>query len=350
MTQTLSDDVTEAAYDWLGVLKAGGVSAADRRAFETWLAADLRHEEAFERAQTLWDACDGLEPGDIDPDLIHDARAPTRIREGLLFGAGMRPLAWGLAAACALISAVLIFGGTLRPTIPGPGDLVVQSTGIGETVMLTLADGTVATLGAQTEIGIGFSENARWVVLRRGAAYFDIAADAARPFRVQAQDLTAEALGTVYEMRNNGGVARVSVAEGQVAVHRPYQVLGLSLPFDQTERLAPGDRIAALGDGDATRLSPVAPDQIAIWRENRLVYDGAPLREVIADANRYHATPIRIAEGSGIGEMVITAGFAAGEIEIMLSVLQRILPIEIDRSAVQSSGEGGIIIRRAPAQ
>ncbi|MEM9046580.1 MAG: FecR domain-containing protein [Pseudomonadota bacterium] len=341
--QTGSNSVTDAAYYWFEIMQAGAASDADSRAFEAWLEADSRHEEAYDRAVTLWAAYDQLESAEIDADLMREANAAGGSALAWLLAAltpSRRGLALGAAALALFYVGINLFG-DLRPTGPDARvELHRLTTGIGETVAITLEDGTEATLGAKTELDIAFSENERWVLLRSGAAYFDIAKDRHRPFRVRSGALTASALGTAFEARNNADVVRVEVAEGEVSVDHPAAIFGIILPWSTSQALLPGDRIVALSRTEVETLPTIPTDQVGQWRSNRLIYDGAPLRELVADANRYSATPIRIEGSAAVGEQTVTAAFSPEEIDFMLSTLEQILPVQVDRSVA-----GQILIR-----
>ncbi|MEM6677849.1 MAG: DUF4880 domain-containing protein, partial [Pseudomonadota bacterium] len=73
----VSADIAQAAHECLARMSHPDATNEERRAFEIWLAADLRHEEAYDRAITLWAALDTLERGDIDADLLEPRAQPT---------------------------------------------------------------------------------------------------------------------------------------------------------------------------------------------------------------------------------------------------------------------------------
>ncbi|MEM6679293.1 MAG: FecR domain-containing protein, partial [Pseudomonadota bacterium] len=305
--------------------------------FEIWLAADLRHEEAYDRAITLWAALDTLERGDIDADLLEPRAQPTLWPPQVLEPRRARS-GWTIAVAAMLLILALpaLYIGvswSRDATFAAGVDFAAHSTEIGEVRQITLEDGTRITLGPRTTLDAGFSATERWVVLKDGAALLHIATDADRPFSVRLGGLTATALGTVFETRRGGGVSRVAVAEGRVAVRKTWLVFGWPLlGLEDRETLAVGDRVAAVEDLGLERLNPVDPAAIGAWRDRRLVYDGAPLRELIADVNRYVDQPVLLAEGdAGLAELTVTAAFQGDEIDALLSTLPRILPVAVER-------------------
>ncbi|MEM6539268.1 MAG: hypothetical protein AAF668_16250, partial [Pseudomonadota bacterium] len=131
----------------------------------------------------------------------------------------------------------------------------------------------------------------------------------------------------------NGGVARASVAEGDVAVTFPVTVNGQALGVLSEVRLSAGFRVEA---SLAAGLSPpaVAPvDQIAAWRRSKLLYNGAPLREVLADAARYLSEDMEIdPSADAVLDQAVRGGFDAVDIDGLLATLDAVYPISIDRS------------------
>lgn len=340
------DDISRAAHDWRALLSSPDARDEDRRAFEAWLAADVRHEEAYDRAVTLWAAYDHLHKGDIDEDLMR----PTAMeRWSLLIERtrsilAARRLRFAAAAAAAVIIAVIAAPAILpvvsesgRPAAVSEQVIATYSTKTGETATVTLDDGTIATLGASTEIETALSGDALRVSLKSGAALFELSYDAVRPFSVEAGDLTAKALGTSFDVRNNGGVVRIAVADGEVEVAYPFFFFGWRTPLMTREKLAAGQQIAATVDDGLRGIQPIPADQVAAWRDDWLVYDDAPLKELIADADRYDSRRIMLEDGSRtLGKMTITGSFSGAHIDALLSMLSQAFPVTIDRSAADT--------------
>ena len=74
------------------------------------------------------------------------------------------------------------------------------------------------------------------------------------------------------------------------------------------------------------------------WREGRLAYEDASLAEIIADLNRYHHQPIRLASLE-VGDLRSTLAFRTTDIDQVFDVLVKIHPVTVERS-----GSGEILI------
>ena len=318
-------EITERAHAWRARIHDPDASAADRAALGAWLAEDPRHRRAYQRALEVWRRLGRLRLEDIDPDLRPPAR-PARAR--------FRAVGWR-APACALLL-LAAAAALLLPYAPrsGPAELAGDTyrTGIGETRDLGLADGTRVTLGALTTLEVSLSAAGRRARLAGGAAWFVVAPDAARPFTVEAGALRATVLGTEFAVRANGGVARVAVAEGRVEVAHPFLILGLPLPFKTRRLLAAGQQIAAVPGRGLGPVRAVLPADVGAWRGQRLIYDGATLAELVADANRHHPRRIMLADDArALAQKTLTGAFDARQIDRMLRLLTLSYPIRIDR-------------------
>ncbi|MEM6537351.1 MAG: FecR domain-containing protein [Pseudomonadota bacterium] len=333
------ETLSRIAHEWRERINSSDAAAEDREALDVWLAEDIRHEEAFDRAETYWAAFDHLRREDIDADLLPQAKAGLLAQfidqAKTLFAPA--PMKFAMAAAGIAVIAVPVALNTFQtePAVQAtPAPVLAKfETGTAETTVVTLEDGTVATLGARTRIETAMSDRARTVTLKSGAAFFDVVPDASRPFSVEAGELTATALGTEFDVRSNGGVFRVAVAEGRVEVAYPYMIDDRPTRLVTRRTLDPGQEVAATKDEGLRPIRTVAAEDVGAWREQKLIYDGGTLGELVADANRYSDKAIVLTESAqAFADRTITASFDANNIDRMLSMLALSYPIEIDDS------------------
>lgn len=334
------DDISRTAHGWRALLSDRNAKDEERRAFEAWLAADIRHEEAYDRAVTLWAAYDYLHKDDIDADLMRPAAVERwscsieRIRSTLAARRFRYAAAAAVIAVIATPVVLALVSERQQPVAVSEPIIATYSTETAQTVTVTLDDGTKATLGPSTEIEAALSDDARRVVLKSGAALFEVSHDEARPFSVRAGDLTAKALGTAFDVRNNGGVMRIAVAEGEVEVSYPVVLFGWQTPLKTREKLEVGQQIAATADDGLRSIQSIPVDQVGAWRDDWLVYDDATLSELIADANRYDGRRILLEDGSRtLEELTMTGSFSGANVDALLSMLPQSFPVTVDRSS-----------------
>ncbi|MEM9289099.1 MAG: FecR domain-containing protein [Pseudomonadota bacterium] len=328
-----------AAHMWRERMCGPQSSAADKAAFEAWLAADVRHEEAYDRAVTIWAAYDGLRGDDIAADLMEPSLGEQWVRFKSELAARFKTTRGRLAAGGAITAAFAVCLVALLPLFQtaAPEDVILSratfASSHGETRTVILADGSEATLGPETQIEIVYDGDSRTVSLSAGAALFDVVSDPARPFIVRTGDLTATALGTIFDVRKSSGVARVAVSEGRVRVGYPLAVDGQAFSMDTKVVLSAGQQVAATEMDGLRAVRPIALDKVGAWQMGSLIYDGAPLAEIVFDVNRYSDASIVLAgDTQALAAMTITASFAANDVGRMLELLALSFPIEIENS------------------
>ena len=341
------DRIRETAHEWRTLMTGPHASDADRKRFEEWRAADPRHEEAYDRAITIYAALGTLNRDDYDADCFRPS-----LRERILtalsgsaaaFLNAPSRLAAGAVAVAALAVGAIVIPHIIDGYVEEAAPVVAQySTGVRETRRIALGDGTVVTIGAGSELETSYTARARNVRLISGAALFDVVSDADRPFSVHAGRLTARAVGTAFDVRNSGGVYRVAVAEGRVRVSFPYQIDGRPTGLATRRDLAAGEQVAASAENGLALAKPIETSDVGAWRSNRLVYDGATIAELVADANRYDDRVVVIAEGSeDIASLTLTGAFSGDNIDRMLMTLADVHSVTVD-----ASDPGAITLRR----
>lgn len=346
-----SDDrgILEAAHRWRTALSMPDVAEDQLDRFNAWIEADARHEAAYDRAVTVYQALGALRDDDLGERLMTPSwreRLPDflfRKTSGRSAGrARLAAVAAGFAVAVGLLFVLL---DDPEPTAPAHSvGIARHSTNTGEIRSLRLADGTAVTMGASTRIVVSITDRKRTIELLSGAAFFDVTPDPERPFTVVAGELTATAVGTQFDVRHNADIARVGVADGQVAVSYPRIIGDRPSSLTATASLLAGQQIAATPSEGLRRVEPVAIDLVGIWQTKRLAYSGATLAELVADARRHGSTVITIHDPDGaLDGQRVTAFFDGNDVDAMMATLPDVLPVAVRRTAA-----GTIEIRPLP--
>ena len=331
-------EIRDAAIEWHLLLESGDITTSERAAFEDWLISDPRHADAYERAVTVWAAFGTLG---------HDQIAHGHFRSSWparLLGMSRSILALPSLNSGFVVSslaAISILVGIAFITNPGPTEGIVAElpvvseyvSGISETKAIVLADGSNVTLGAGTRLEATISHDKRVVTLFQGVALFEVAQDATRPVSVKADAFTATALGTVFDVSNNGGTVRMSVSEGRVEAKYPLVVdQSLSSLFNRKD-LTAGTQITATPNKGLSHASAFRAERFATWRQGRLRLEGATLLELIAHANRYSARQIRLAHDVGdLSGRRVTVTFDGSDIDGLFESISEILPVRINQA------------------
>lgn len=330
-------EIRRAAHEWRDLSAQNALSELEAKAFAAWLAADVRHQQAYDRAVTVWSSIEYITEEDIDADLRARSRGERvaalsgLIRDRLGSTGGRLTAA---AIGCALVLPLLLWSASEPTTDPlstvAPiADERTYLTTTRETSRITLPDGTRATLGAATQLRYVAEARARRVHLDRGEVFFEVAPDSGRPFSVRAGALVMTAIGTAFEVRANGGVSRVAVSEGVVAARFPIMIGSRQTGQYKQVRLTAGRRAAAAGYG-LSDAQPIAAANIGAWREQRLIYSGATLAELLADLQRYADLAIDIDPALDLSAFgTVSASFSSRDITQMLATLPQLFPISI---------------------
>lgn len=270
---------TEAAT-WLVLLAEDPGDRDLARRFEAWRQASPLHDELWRRTARAYELSGKAAPSGRN---VVPFAARTRAS-----GAGRVPrrrpfaaLAVASTAACLLLLAAPALLLRLEAD---------HRTSTAEVRTLTLQDGSVVRLGAESAIAVDFTAGERRLRLLRGEAFFEVAPDAARPFRVAAGDVVASVLGTAFE------VALADAGEVGVAVqHGRVRVQGGAPPLSQD--LAAGDWVSVGGPAGAAR-GRRNPDEIGAWLDGEFVARDRPMMDVVEALRRYHDGRIVVQDGA----------------------------------------------------
>lgn len=205
-----------------------------------------------------------------------------------------RRQSFGLTRRNLMLGGFTVMGTGLAAYAFGP-QIILQAradhmTAKGEKRRIELPDGSIATLGPESAIALDYREERRTVGLLAGMSFFEVASDAGRPFSVLSGSLSATALGTAFDVSDDGGILTVSVDHGLVDVRLADPVL------------AGGEK---LGDGQWLTFDPSSggidrgrreSGQIASWRDNLIIADKEAVSALVARIGRWVPGRVVIAD------------------------------------------------------
>lgn len=297
--------IEKAAADWITRLDRG-LSPEEAVQFAAWEAADPRHAAELTHMNAAWRL---LDTADEVPEIMQfvpkvDARQARRtaVRR-------WRPWAFagvGLAAGLALVATLSSWTASRTPgdvttqaAVAAPGARsyqVLPSTA----QRLTLADGSLVELRADSQVETAFSPDERRVWIVRGEAYFTVAKDAARPFVVHAGSVAVRAVGTAFNVRLAAANVEVLVTEGQVRVHETATSVSLLssaepaiTPTAATPAvLSAGQRVVVPASAPVAMPTLVATaeetERALAWRSAQLVFERTSLEDAVAAFNSFN--------------------------------------------------------------
>lgn len=315
-----NDQAKAEAADWFARLNRRDVSSADMEAFRIWRKAP-GHKEAYDQADAFWRRSEALKN---DPD-IKAAIAGALSRSASRTTAARRTR-YGLALALAVLAALGVGYILLGPK--------VYSTGVGEQRTLRLTDGSSVMLDTDSQVVVRLSGARRDIRLGRGQAMFEVAHDAKRPFVVTAGATSVTALGTRFDVRRERDGATVTLVQGAV------EVRDRGGDDAKVWRLAPGQSVATQAPAPAP--SRVDVDSATSWTSGRLIFHAMPLREAVAEFNRYERRKIEVADGP-VGDALVSGIFAVGDADTFIGSVADLH----DLTVVRAAKDGPIRLTRA---
>ncbi|OAI84846.1 FecR family protein [Pseudomonas putida] len=200
-------------------------------------------------------------------------------------------------------------------------------TRAGERQTLNLADGTVVTLDAASEVAVSWHLFSRRSELQRGQALFEVAPRVYRPWLVDAGQASVRVVGTRFNVDRHASEVRVSVAEGRVAV----------AAGGAERELLPGQQVRASNAGLGAMVA-VDANAVGAWQGGQLVFQRTPLGEVLDTIGRYQDRPVRL-QDARLATLPVSGVFDSAHVERLLALLPSILPVQLGKGA-----DGSVLI------
>lgn len=310
-----NEAVREQAAQWFARACDGVLAEARQAELAAWLAQHPQHQHEYDLLARLWRAADVLPRERLEALCQADpvAQLPRR-----------RFVRQALAAGFAVAAVGLGWFGWQQHQLNYQDQL---QTALGERRQFELPDGSLLELNGRTALKVDFSAGQRRIELTAGEVMFSVAHDTSRPFVVSAGNGTVTVTGTRFDVRLDPTRTRVAVEQGSVKVQgrdasQALLTAGLGSQIDAQGKVA----------------APYAVDAAALtaWRKGKLVFNDAPLSEVVEEVSRYRAQPLRVAPGK-VAALRLSSTFSSDDTGALLRALPNILPVAIKTHADGSS-------------
>jgi len=321
-TKRSAPDLLETAGEW--ALRAeAGLSPRDEARLAAWLEVAPNHRAAYD-AVLHADQALGRHGADEAMMVLRGAALKARPESRW---PSLRAVAASLVAALLVAGAMGWGAGPLShlTAVFGVGGMQTARyvTAAGERASVTLEDGSVLALNADSAAEVTFSGRSRMVRLEKGQAFFTVAHDASRPFEVLADDRRVTAVGTAFDVLLLPGALRVAMLDGVVRVSSDGQ--------RPTQILSKGEVMTARANGTTTVRKADAA-RLAGWRDGVVYFEETPLSEAVAEMNRYTRRPIVVAEGPA-GALRVSGAFRVAEADAFAETMTDIFPLSTKHSA-----------------
>lgn len=297
----------EQAMAWLVRLHSGESSAAERRAFEIWLAQSDAHRRAYQKADAFW-----RELGEFQalpfPEL---AAARARCRAS--------PRRWFSALTLAL-TATLVAVVVLMPPWSA-NSIETHRTAKGERRTVPLPDGSRLELNTDTAVSVQFDRDQRRIDLLQGEITATVAYEAARTFDVIAGSGYIRDLGTQFDVYARPDAVSVTVIEGAVSVATQHDT-------GHPQQLTRGQQLTYDGRGVLSTIERTDIAAITAWQEGRIVFKDRPLREVLEQISRYHTVEFLL-DDRRLENLKVSGTFNTADLKTIVDTIAATLSIRI---------------------
>ena len=331
---------------------AGECSADEARETEAWLAEDPGRRGEADHLRELWRASRypaWTPDADVawkrlsarvhagEPQSALELRQPSTRRRfawrGESAGKAVFPF---LAAAGALIAIALGFQEVrervsrtrvMAPTLV-PAEREFR-TARGQRAVITLGDGSRVELGAASVLRVRATGDGPRIVTLEGQAVFDVVHDTIHPFEVRSANAITEDIGTRFTVRAYRGDPHVQV----LVTSGKVNLRASGSPVGSGTLLGPMDLGVLDASGHTTVRNGVDSTSYLAWTRDRLVFQNAPLKDVLDEISRWFDVSIEVPDKSLLARRITINVPARSLSEVLGAVTE---PLRL-RSTIRTS-------------
>ena len=206
---------------------------------------------------------------------------------------------------------------------------VVKSNPYGQKSTIFLGDGSKVILnhGSTIRYNQPFEKESRLIELE-GEAFFEVAKDPRKPFRVLSGNLTTEALGTSFNIRARpeDSDIRISLRSGKVKITSREEK---SSPGEKDYVISTGQELSFNKDSGSYDISEFDPDTRLAWRSGVIVFNKAERPEILSRLERWYGVTIK-ESNEPVTEWGLTVKYDNQSLEKILLSLSYVMNFEYE--------------------
>lgn len=288
-----------------------------------WLQANEANEKYFRHFNTIWKesktlaatiTVDEKEAWKKFKSRIEKNAAETEKRKPatLLFRRQLQ------VAAAVLIIAVagwLVYNAASNSS----ATTMVNKQTFANTFIDTLTDGSIITLNKNTKLNYpsAFTGKTRTVQLK-GEAFFKVAHDKAKPFIVNANDITITVVGTEFNVKNYDSSTQVIVESGIVRVSKGSNSI----------ELHKGEQVMIKNSHASFEKSMTKDSLYNYYRTKEIICSNTPLPAVIATINEAYNAHI-VLGNPALNQLQLSATFKDEDLQTIITIIQQTFDLKV---------------------
>jgi ferric-dicitrate binding protein FerR (iron transport regulator) len=321
--------ISDKTISIIAKIVSNSASEAETEAFNNWLESSEDNQKLYAHIKTFWDNVpDTNKRIEFDESAARE-KIIAQIRQKNKKTVLTKARFW-IPAAASVLFLLGIWCITQQKDEICP-DPIAYHASQNEVLDIVLPDGSEVWLNANSiiELSNSFGKQQRKVKLK-GEAYFEVARNEKKAFKVITGGTTAKVLGTSFYLKsNNKDKVLLIVNSGKVKFRKHFR-LQKGMVFSAGEKgaySAAGNRLSKEKNNNVNYLS---------WKTGILSFSDTPLSEVCTALTNHFRVPVK----SNLQDSVfsITGTFKNERLENILTTISLTLDIEI------SDTENGIVM------
>ncbi|MDC8757693.1 FecR family protein [Janthinobacterium fluminis] len=303
---TSPSELDAQAWNWLRLLTSGDAREVDAQQFRRWVKSSPLHQAAYHDVKRRWDAIEA--PARELLRVKPEAATVDACRPRLVLG-GRRAFL-GAAMSAAAVAGVAV----AHPPLglwPGLDEWSADDrTATGEQRALALSGGVDVMLNTRTSmrrqtdggklVGLDLLIGEASIDVRDGGQALTVVAGVGRSLLESGR----------IEVRHLNGKVCVSCIEGAVRVEHPAGARELYA----RQQIVYG--ASSLGD-----IASIDPKTVSAWRQGMLVFNQAPLADVVDEINRYRPGRV-VLMNDAVRNKPVSGRFFTASLDLALWQLQ----------------------------
>jgi ferric-dicitrate binding protein FerR (iron transport regulator) len=296
----------------------GELEASEAAKLEQWLDA-MADEKAFDALSEQEKQTAKAVGYQRLMEGIEEQPRPALIRR--LF-ATTRSLRIAASVACLIIAGVVFRNSLLN--LVAPHRLTAMTSSAGKIKKHILSDGSIIWLKGNSKLTfpVTFGDGDRIVALE-GEALFEVAKDAAHPFRIHCGSLTTLVLGTSFNIRSTGKETHVAVLTGKISLSAPQSGRVILYPNQQAVYSEPAAAIAR----DIENSAPI--HEITRGTEYDMAFNDAGMQDVIRRIEQKFEVDIHT-QDTAINRNLFTADLTDQSLKNTMEMISQALNLDYE--------------------
>lgn len=328
------------AEELMAAYLSGNLKAGERDELMGWVEESSEGRSFFDKAVSLWSITEQMAYPDFSagkakswdkinqridvPEQTTGAKAKVR---------RLPVLRWSAAAAIALLAVAGWWWSNQTASVN-----MMANTIAGERQEVILPDGTSVWLNENSHLAYEEREEERYLQFE-GEAFFEVATDSLKPFKIYSGQSVTTVLGTAFNLRAypEEEQVEVSVKEGRVALARQTKMVeeeNAPIAAEKIE-LTKGETGVLEKATAQVAVVSVKQDNSTAWKDRRLEFEDVPLAEVAQTLERYYNIEIDLAN-----EVISSCPIKIGEendpaLEYIIVLLEELSGLTIEQEGNQ---------------